>query len=440
MALNFPRPDQSPYVDPDSGLKYIYNATIGAWESAIQPPAIVTYDCQPPDIIIDGFLWFNNCDLTLYIYRNGDWIPVVDGEYGPVFIGINPPSNPSNGDLWWDPVSGVLFVWYVEAATLDPSAQWMPCFNGSGGSLGDTGGAYVGPFAPSSPAEGQLWLNTNNNILYVYTEADGWIANQSELNGVIQINGNFPIQVTDDNPIYPVINIADSTIVNKGAVRLATNQEASLGNSNEVAVTPASLKFALTDITSNGILPVATETQKGIIEIATADEVLAGTDNDKAVTPAGLQSALPQLGVTNPPGTIIAFAGQNAPGGYLVCDGSQYDISLYPELFDAIFVTYGGNGIDKFNVPDLRGEFIRGWNGLKSSGDTNRVFGSWQADGIGPHKHSVVTTNTQGGDPNVNYGTGQRTPPIETIETDVAIGGTTETRPRNVAMLYCIKT
>ena len=108
MALNFPRPDQSPFVDPESGLKYIYNPAVGAWESAIQPPCIVTYDCNPPDIVIEGFLWFNNCDLTLYIYRNGEWIPVVDGEYGPVFIGINPPAFPNQGDLWWDPVSGNL--------------------------------------------------------------------------------------------------------------------------------------------------------------------------------------------------------------------------------------------------------------------------------------------------------------------------------------------
>ena len=88
----------------------------------------------------------------------------------------------------------------------------------------------------------------------------------------------------------------------------------------------------------------------------------------------------------------------------------------------------------------MRGEFIRGWNISKTSGDPGRALGSWQMDTIGPHKHSVVTTNTQGNDPNVNYGTGQRTQPIETIETDVAIGGGTETRPRNIAMLYCIKT
>ena len=439
MALNFPRPDQSPYVDPDSGLKYIYNPTIGAWESAIQPPAIVTYDCQPPDIIIDGFLWFNNCDLTLYIYRNGDWIPVVDGEYGPVFIGINPPSNPASGDLWWDPVSGVLFVWYVEANTADPSAQWMPCFNGSGGAMGDTGGAFVGPFAPGSPAEGQLWLNTNNNILYVYTDADGWIANQSELQGVKSVEGRFPIVIDEEYPDEPIVTIADATHSTRGSVRLASNGETSNGLNDSSAVTPASLKYALADVSSSGVLPDASTTSKGIIRVATVDEVLDGGDDDLAVSPSALKQTLPQLGVSNPPGSVIAYAGTEVPGGYLHCDGKQYDRLAYPELYDAIKETYGGNGVGQFNVPDLRGEFIRGWGELKST-DPGREIGSFQADAIGPHKHSIVTYDTKGDQPNTNFGRGRTGEPPSTVETSVTIGGTTETRPRNIAMMYIIKT
>ena len=164
MALNFPRPEQSPFVDPESGLKYIFNPTIGAWESAIQPPVIVTYDNNPPDLNIEGFLWYNNIDQTLYIYRNGTWVPVVDGEYGPVFIGINPPLYPNMGDLWWDPVSGNLFVWYDDAT----SSQWMPATANSGSGLTTSGSAYVGPFAPGAPYEGQMWFNSSNNTCQIW--------------------------------------------------------------------------------------------------------------------------------------------------------------------------------------------------------------------------------------------------------------------------------
>ena len=59
MALNFPANTSLPYVDPISGLKYIYNTSVGAWEAAIQPPAIVS--STPPDqITIPGLIVSSN--------------------------------------------------------------------------------------------------------------------------------------------------------------------------------------------------------------------------------------------------------------------------------------------------------------------------------------------------------------------------------------------
>jgi hypothetical protein len=51
-----------------------------------------------------------------------------------------------------------------------------------------------------------------------------------------------------------------------------------------------------------------------------------------------------------PLGSIILHAGMNAPDGYLLCDGSQYNIIEYELLYHAIGVAYGGGG-GKFNVP-----------------------------------------------------------------------------------------
>ena len=52
----------------------------------------------------------------------------------------------------------------------------------------------------------------------------------------------------------------------------------------------------------------------------------------------------------NPSGTIVNFAGSTAPDNYLICDGSSYTTSQYPNLFSAIGYTYGGEG-ENFNVP-----------------------------------------------------------------------------------------
>ncbi len=62
-----------------------------------------------------------------------------------------------------------------------------------------------------------------------------------------------------------------------------------------------------------------------------------------------------------PAGTVSAFAGASAPNGYLLCDGGAISRSIYSDLFASLGITYGaGDGSTTFNIPDLRGEFLRG--------------------------------------------------------------------------------
>ena len=77
-----------------------------------------------------------------------------------------------------------------------------------------------------------------------------------------------------------------------------------------------------------------------------------------------------------PVGVVEAFAGSNAPNGWLICDGSQVSRSLYPELFSVIGTTYGsGDGFSTFTLPDLRGRTIAGRDGVNNvnNGPTNRL-------------------------------------------------------------------
>lgn len=69
-----------------------------------------------------------------------------------------------------------------------------------------------------------------------------------------------------------------------------------------------------------------------------------------------------------PPGTVMYFASPYAPEGWTVCDGRELSRTEYSSLFSVIQTMYGsGNGSTTFNVPDLRGEFIRGWDGFLPS-------------------------------------------------------------------------
>jgi microcystin-dependent protein len=65
---------------------------------------------------------------------------------------------------------------------------------------------------------------------------------------------------------------------------------------------------------------------------------------------------------STPAGVIAGFAGAStaAPDGWLPCDGMAYGMSRFPTLNDMISYNYGGDGLTVFNVPDLRGQFVRG--------------------------------------------------------------------------------
>lgn len=74
---------------------------------------------------------------------------------------------------------------------------------------------------------------------------------------------------------------------------------------------------------------------------------------------------------STPPGTIVAYAGADAPNGWVLCDGSSYDRqnSNYSALYTSIGGTYGENG-NMFNVPDLRGRVVIGYNMMGGSTST----------------------------------------------------------------------
>lgn len=76
-----------------------------------------------------------------------------------------------------------------------------------------------------------------------------------------------------------------------------------------------------------------------------------------------------------PVGSIIDFAGNNIPSGYLECDGSEVLRSVYPDLFDAIGTTWGaGDGSTTFNLPDLNGRTLIGRTTTKSGVNANLAW------------------------------------------------------------------
>jgi len=63
-----------------------------------------------------------------------------------------------------------------------------------------------------------------------------------------------------------------------------------------------------------------------------------------------------------PAGTVVAFAGKTSapPAGWLPCDGRELNVREFRALFTAIGTIYGGDGVNKFRLPDLRGRMVVG--------------------------------------------------------------------------------
>lgn len=146
-------------------------------------------------------------------------------------------------------------------------------------------------------------------------------------------------------------------------------------------------------------------------------------------------------------GSILFFAADTPPLGWLICDGTPVT-ALYADLRDMLIAAgspYGTSGSDPL-LPDLRGEFIRGWDGIRGV-DAGRVFGSAQSDLVGPHTHTTNLYHNSGGSatsPNGHQiafaqvgGSGQGDEQVVAIDSQNNSGA--ETRPRNVALLPCIK-
>jgi len=106
-----------------------------------------------------------------------------------------------------------------------------------------------------------------------------------------------------------------------------------------------------------------------------------------------------------PAGTVQPFAGEYSvvPQGWLPCDGSEYQKTDFPDLYEAIKNAWGENGT-KFRVPDLRGQFLRGVDGTSgvdpnktirtakyTGGNTGNNVGSFQGDAFQGHSHLVYT-------------------------------------------------
>lgn len=184
--------------------------------------------------------------------------------------------------------------------------------------------------------------------------------------------------------------------------------------------------------------------------------------NGNAATAARLQTARTINGVpfdgtqdinATPAGTIMYFARDWAPTGWLKANGAAVSRTTYAGLFAVLGTYYGaGDGSATFNLPDLRGEFIRSYDDGRGV-DPGRRNGSWQGDAI--RNITGACSGAMGvvfdGFAGAFFDDGTRDATVATSTTKVTynddfcfdasrvVPTANENRPRNIALLACIK-
>jgi microcystin-dependent protein len=422
-----------------------------------------------------GEFWFDTTVQTLKVYVGTEWKDCDPSEIGftrVVIQTIPPPLDGyPNGALWWNDYNGEMYVLYE-----DPNGrQWVQV--GAGGSAG--GGAVIIAQQqpdPTATSVGTLWWNDETGSLFVLYNDGGptkwWvqIAGAGAINGgqggsVTSISAGLGLETFNGQPITTqgTILLKASTADEIGGVKPGANLEvepdgtlnvvgSGTGTVTEIQTGPG---LSGGPITTTGTLTLnsATSVQIGGVKpgagtAVTGDGslyVIPATNSSIGgvvvgeglnVSPSGVLTVDAVPPGELPSGVVQWFASSTPPTGWLYCNGQTLPTASYPSLYAAIGRTYTGTSVPStsFQVPDLRGQFLRGWDNRASGGvDSGRVFGSFQNDEFKQHQHTYYRSNKGGyGLTTTGFSSEQEAPTFNNP-------GGSETRPKNVALLPIIK-
>lgn len=188
-------------------------------------------------------------------------------------------------------------------------------------------------------------------------------------------------------------------------------------------------------------------------------DTLAGFGIKDSYTKAEVEALIAKASAL-PVGSIVAFPVDSPPPGFLELDNSVKSSATYPDLSAYLGGKFnkGDEGVGNFRLPEARGEFLRGWDHGRGV-DAGRELGSAQVDAMQGHYHSPVRTAGPGGVTQVNTISTTLTPNMNPGNINAPLVGThvgaptrdlftpefgvprtaAETRPRNVAVMWCIK-
>ena len=217
--------------------------------------ASVTTSDTAPSNPSEGDLWYDTTELTTYVYYNdgnsSQWVNASpNGMSASLNISDTAPTNPSDGDLWFDSTVLKTFVYYNDGN----SSQWVTLVPTAGGSgAGVTTYADTATMVQETPDAGSLGFVTANNNLYLYN-GSGWgkvnVTNVAPVINSVEddLGGTSPFSLaTDGTPKTITVDATDAEgfpltytySVSSGTVgTTATIVQGTGAQANEFTLTP----------------------------------------------------------------------------------------------------------------------------------------------------------------------------------------------------------
>lgn len=199
------------------------------------------------------------------------------------------------------------------------------------------------------------------------------------------------VEVPSERKLQDFLSVTDFGAIEGGVVESGAAFTAAEASGRGYVVPPGVYKLAGVNVTYRGnvfgndlAIPVGTTAQR---PVAGLGKIRYNTN--LSAFEGYTASGWAPFGGSTPVGSIIDYAADTPPTGWLVCDGSVISRATYSALFLVIGTRFGnGDGSTTFNLPDLKGRYRSGWD----SG-SERAFGSYQASANKAHTHSGSTAS-----------------------------------------------